>query len=71
MRKNATIHFVLIYLTSPEAHLAQARAITSHLAQGDLRFSIARRYPLAEIAAAHEAVEAGHLGGKVIVDLPG
>lgn len=70
LRKNATVRFVLIYLTSPEAHRAQAEAIGAHLTLGELRFAIARRYPLAEVAAAHEAVEAGHLDGKVIVELP-
>jgi NADPH2:quinone reductase len=70
MLKNVTIRFVLIYLTSREAHAAQAQAIGSYLAQGKLRFSIARTFPLEDVAAAHEAVEAGHLGGKVLVTLP-
>lgn len=70
MWRNATVRFVLIYLTSPEAHLAQARALQEHLSRGRLRFSIARRFPLADVAPAHEAVEAGHLDGKVVVSLP-
>jgi len=65
--KNATIRFVLVYLVSPEAHRAAVRDLTEHLQRGRLRHSIARRFALADIAAAHEAMEAGHLNGKVIV----
>ncbi|HYS07365.1 MAG TPA: NADPH:quinone reductase [Myxococcales bacterium] len=67
--KNATIRFVLVYLVSPEAHRAAVRDLTAHLQDGRLRHSISRRFPLREIAAAHEAMEAGHLNGKVIVTL--
>jgi NADPH:quinone reductase len=68
--KNATIRTVLVYLVSPEAHRAAARDITAHLASGSLKHSIARRLPLSKIVEAHEAMEAGHLNGKVIVDVP-
>lgn len=67
--KNATIRFLLVYLVSREAHLAAVADLTAHLGQGRLRHSIARRFPLSEIAAAHDAMEAGHLNGKVIVTL--
>jgi NADPH:quinone reductase len=65
--KNGNIRFLLVYLVSREAHLAAVRDLTEHLQAGRLRHSIARRFPLSEIAAAHEAMEAGHLNGKVIV----
>ena len=68
--KNATIHFVLLYLVSAEAHRAAARDISAHLQSGALRHSIARRLPLSRIVEAHEAMEAGHLNGKLIVDVP-
>ena len=68
--KNAAIRFVLVYLVPEEAHLEAARDLTGHLAAGRLRHSIAQRLPLSEIAAAHEAVEAGHLGGKIVLDMP-
>jgi len=67
--KNATIRFVLVYLVSPEGHRAAVRDLTAHLARGRLRHSIARRFPISEIAAAHETMEAGHLNGKAIVTL--
>ena len=69
MGKNATIHFVLVYLMSAEAHAAAARDITTALEEGALRHSIARRFLLDDVAAAHEAVESGHQNGKVIVEL--
>jgi len=68
--KNATIHFVLVYLVSPEAHRHAVRDLTTHLSSGALRHSIARRLPLSEIIEAHEAMEAGHLNGKLILDVP-
>src|SRR6267378_3674859 len=63
--KNATLRFVLVYLVSAEAHRLAVADLTANLRQRRLRHSIA----LSEIAAAHEAMEAGHLNGKVIVTL--
>jgi NADPH:quinone reductase len=68
--KNATIRFVLVYLVSRAAHLEAVRNLTVHLERGALRHSIARRLPLSAIADAHEAMEAGHLDGKLILDVP-
>ena len=68
--KNATVRFVLVYLVSKEAHRAAVRDISAHLQSGALRHSIARRLPLSRIVEAHEAMEAGHLNGKVIVEVP-
>jgi NADPH:quinone reductase len=68
--KNATIHFVLVYLVSPEGHRQAVRDLTVHLAAGALKHSIARRLPLSAIVEAHEAMEAGHLNGKLILDVP-
>ncbi|MCA1827088.1 MAG: NADPH:quinone reductase [Myxococcales bacterium] len=67
--KNVTVRFLLIYLVSAERHRAAARDIGAHLAARRLRHSIVRRFPLAEIASAHEAMEAGHLDGKVIIEI--
>jgi NADPH2:quinone reductase len=67
--KNATIRFVLVYFVSAEAHRAAVRDISAHLQSGALRHSIARRLPLSRIVEAHEAMEAGHLNGKLIVDV--
>jgi NADPH:quinone reductase len=68
--KNVTVRFLLIYLVSAEAHALAAREITEHLKAGRLKHSIARRFRLSEIAAAHEAMEAGHLNGKAVIEIP-
>jgi NADPH:quinone reductase len=68
--KNATIRCVLIYLVSQEGHRAAVRDLSAHLEAGRLRHAIARRFALRDIAACHEAMEAGHLNGKAIVEIP-
>jgi NADPH:quinone reductase len=49
---------------------AAARDLTSAAAQGALSVSVARTFPLAEIAAAHELVEAGSAPGRVLLSIP-
>ena len=59
-----------MYLVSQKAHRHAVSDLTAHLSAGSLRHSIARRLPLSAIALAHEAMEAGHLNGKLILDVP-
>jgi NADPH2:quinone reductase len=62
----ATLKFMLLYRV-PEAALDRAAAdVTDALAAGDLTGLPVHSYPLADIAAAHEAAEGGAMG-KVIV----
>lgn len=65
--KNATLRTVLVYAMSEDAHAAAARDINRAITEGVIKHRIAARFPLAETAAAHEAVENGKLIGKVIV----
>ena len=66
MTANLTLKFVLLYGV-PMAALEQAAAdITAALAAGELTGLPVHKFPLADIAAAHEAAESGVLG-KVIV----
>lgn len=65
---DATVRFVLVYVMDAAAHAAAADAITAALEAGALSHVIAARYPLEQIAEAHEAVERG-AGGKVVVTL--
>jgi len=66
MTANVTLRFVLLYGV-PMAALDQAVAdISAALAAGELTGLPVRKFPLAGIAAAHEAAEGGAVG-KVIV----
>ncbi|MBI3515344.1 MAG: NADPH:quinone reductase [Proteobacteria bacterium] len=69
MAKNALVRLVLVYSMGAEATAAACADITRWLESGDRAHQIAARYPLAELAAAHEAVEAGAKIGGVVVDL--
>jgi NADPH2:quinone reductase len=46
-----------------------ARDLTTAAAQGALSIAVARTFPLAEIAAAHELVESGS-AGRVLISIP-
>jgi NADPH:quinone reductase len=66
MSANVILRFVLLYGV-PRPELARAAAdITAALAAGELTGLPVHKYPLADIAAAHDAAEAGAVG-KVIV----
>lgn len=64
---DATIRFVLVYKMSREAHESAIQATTTGLRDGWLKTTIALRFPLERIAAAHEASESGKSVGKVVV----
>ncbi len=66
MTANVLLRFVLLYGVPRPALEQAARDITTALADGALTELPVTRFPLAEIAAAHEAVEAG-TPGKVLV----
>jgi len=68
MIRNACIEFVLVYTMPGEAKRAAVRDITAALRDGALTALPQRRFPLDEIADAHDAVEAGYVG-KVLVDI--
>lgn len=66
MVANATLHFVLIYGISDDALDAAAAGVGA--AAADLPRLPVTRFPLAQVAAAHDAVESGALG-KVVIDI--
>ena len=69
MRLTATAHFVLLP-NEPAAARARAQAdISRWIASGPTIHRIARTFPLAETAAAHEFVEAGGKTGCAIVEI--
>jgi len=63
------IRFFLVYDLLPADRRACVDGLNALLARNALQHTIGARYPLAEIAAAHEAVEAGRLIGNVVVDV--
>ena len=68
MARNVCLRFVLIYGVTERDLRTAVDAVTAALAAGDLTELPAHRFALDEIAAAHEAVEAGSVG-KVLVDI--
>jgi NADPH2:quinone reductase len=67
--KNVTAVFFIVYELSPAQRREGAAWVNSRLAMGHLKTRIAARFPLAEIAAAHVAVESGKTVGNVVLDI--
>ncbi|MFI6345591.1 NADPH:quinone reductase [Streptomyces sp. NPDC050560] len=67
MTPNVTLRFVLLYGVPPRDLADAVDEVGAALAAGALTPLPVHRYPLAETAAAHEAVESGAMG-KVLVD---
>ena len=67
MTPNLVLRFVLVY-TIPDAALhAAVDGVSRAVAAGALTTLPLHRFPLAETAAAHDAVEAGAVG-KVVIE---
>jgi NADPH:quinone reductase len=67
--KGITVHFLQAYILSSSARERATRAITRKLAEGRLRPTVAHRFPLKEIAAAHNLMERGLASGNVVLTL--
>lgn len=67
MRLNLSISGVYLPVSPHPARKRAQNDISRWIAAGDRILSVAGRYPLAECAAAHEAVEAGGKVGTVVV----
>jgi NADPH2:quinone reductase len=68
MTANIVLRFVLLYWVPRPAIMEAVRAITEALQAGHLSELPVHRFALDDVAAAHEAQEAG-VTGKVLVDL--
>jgi NADPH2:quinone reductase len=64
------LRFFLVYDLAPEDRRIVLDGVTQLLQSGQLLHTIGARFPLHDIAAAHEAVEGGKIMGNVVVDLP-
>jgi NADPH2:quinone reductase len=65
--QNATLHFLGSDDFALAAKVTAARDLNAALAAGWSGPAVANRFPLDDVAAAHEAVEAGAAGGRVVV----
>lgn len=66
--KAVTIDVILIYLLPLDARQDRITQLHDALVAGALSCPVERVYPLAETAAAHEAVEAGGRAGAILID---
>ena len=67
MTANVALRFVLLYGVPDPALDAAVADITAALTRGALTELPIRRFPLSEVAAAHEAAESGAVGKVVVV----
>ncbi len=66
--RSLTLQFFLVYELSLQERETAIAELSAMLEAGTLRHTIGARYPLDDIAAAHEAVEAGRILGNVIIE---
>jgi NADPH2:quinone reductase len=66
---NVTVKFLLVYELTADERTRAIADITRMLEANSLKHNVAKTYPLAEIVAAHEAVESGKVAGNVVVTL--
>ena len=69
-QRNVTVRMVFVYTMPDDAKRRAIADIGRWLSGGKPRHAIAARFPLSDIAAAHELVESGHKIGHVILDIP-
>jgi NADPH2:quinone reductase len=66
--KGIGVRFFIVYELTVQQRAHAVGALQSWLARGLVRHAIAARMPLAECAAAHDAVEGGALIGNLVLD---
>ena len=66
---NIGYRFFIVYNQPPEMRCRGTNEVNAWLREGKLIHSVAARFPLSEIVAAHEAVESGKIDGNVVVKL--
>ena len=69
LRNAITLHYIYVYELTAGERAAALSAIASALERGVLLTTIGATFPLAEIAAAHEAVESGKVLGNVVITI--
>ena len=69
LQNSAILRFLLVYDMSVEDREAALGGVTELLRLNHLTHTVAARFPLDDIARAHQAVETGTVIGNVIVDI--
>ena len=69
LQNSIELVFFLVYELTEDERARAVAGITAALEAGWLQNRVAARFPLKDIAAAHEAVESGRVIGNVIVDI--
>lgn len=64
-----TLQVFVVYELRPDERQAAIGDLMAMLEAGTLAHTIGGRFPLAEIAAAHEAVEGGRVTGNVVLEI--
>jgi NADPH:quinone reductase len=64
-----TVHYVLVYTMSQQAHEDAIRDTTACLEAGQYRTQVGARFPLEQLADAHEAQDSGEVVGKILIDI--
>jgi NADPH2:quinone reductase len=66
---NVTVKFLLVYELTADERARALDAITRMLHANRLKHNVAQTFPLAEIVAAHQAVESGKVAGNVVMTI--
>jgi NADPH2:quinone reductase len=69
LRNAITLQYIYVYELTPAERAAALAAITRGLESGSLITNIGLTLPLADIVAAHEAVEQGQVLGNVVIKI--
>jgi NADPH2:quinone reductase len=69
LRTGPSFHIIACFVPPRAERAATAAAIGAAIAEGGLKTHIAATWPLAQIVAAHEAVESGALRGNAVVTI--
>lgn len=69
LRNAITLKYIYVYELSPTERTAALNGIARALETGSLTTLIGRTFPLADIVAAHEAVEGGKILGNVVINI--
>jgi NADPH2:quinone reductase len=69
LQNSITLQFFLVYLMPPAERERATADITRMLERGDLIHNVAQTFDLADMVAAHEAVESGKAMGNIVVRL--